>query len=111
MGIIVNSAGIPIHKTMNPGNVLTNIYVVPLGKRARIGITICNRNGNNKTFRVAISPLGVAIIDSHYIYYDKPLNVAETLETEKFYELFTGDIVRVQGSTTDISFTLNGIEY
>lgn len=111
MGIKLKVGGIPIHKVSNIGTTLTDIYTVPTGKRAMVSFTICNRDGANKSFRVAISPLGITIANSHYIYYDRAMSTNETIDSEKEYHLMGGDIVRFYGSTTDVSFTINGIEY
>jgi hypothetical protein len=95
----------------NPGAVLTDLYTVPAGKRANITIVAGNRTNANRTFRIAISPLGAAIADSHYTHYDRTLSGNDTHEDGVYYELMATDIVRVYGSTAGVSFTANGIEY
>lgn len=104
-------ANIRVHVTSNPGAALTDIYTVPSGKRARICIVVGNRANSNKTFRIAISPLGAATVNSHYTHYDKTLSGNETHEDGIYYELVATDIVRVYSNDTNISFTVNGIQY
>lgn len=101
----------PIHYTSNPGTTLTDIYSVAASKVARVKIIVCNRSSSNKTFRVAISKNAASISDSHYISYDGVLSSNETIEFYSEFMLNSSDIVRVYGSTSDVSFTVNGVEY
>jgi len=94
-----------------PGAVLTDLYEVPENKRARVGVTICNRDGNGKSFRIALAKNGETDYPQHYLYYDHVLIANETHEADINFEMVAGDVIRVYGSTSDIVFTCNGIEY
>lgn len=94
----------------NPGAVLTSLLTVSTDKRVKASLVICNRSNANKAYRIAVSPNGAAIIDAHYINYDSVITANDTQTTPSF-ELQATDVVRVYGSTVDISFTINGNEY
>lgn len=94
----------------NPGAVLTDIYTVSSGKKAVVTISACNRSNAGKSYRIAVSPNGAAIANEQYIYYDNALSGNST-EVDGTLELEDGDIIRVYGSTNDVSFTVNGYEY
>jgi hypothetical protein len=111
VGIVVTEkAPARILSQSNPGAVLTDLYTVPSGKSARVMFTAANRSGANKTIRISIAPLGAADAVSQYIYYDKVVVANDTQQDNVFYELKETDVVRVYGSTNDVSFTINGIE-
>lgn len=100
-----------VHNVSNPGAALTDIYTVPTNKKARVNIVVANRANVNKEFRIAISPLGAAISNSHYTHYDRVLNGNDTHEDGIYYELQATDVIRVYASDTNTSFTVNGYEY
>jgi hypothetical protein len=100
-----------IHVSTLANAVLTDIYTVPTGKNARVCIVVSNLAGANKSFRIAISPLGAVIANQHYTHYGRTLSGNDTHEDGIYYELMATDVVRVYGSDANVAFTVNGIEY
>lgn len=93
----------------NPGAVLTDMYTVPALKHVTGRIIITNVSAGNLTFRIALSKNGDAIVNKHYVSFDVPI-VANDTGSSIAVMLGAGAIVRVYGSTADVSFTLTGIE-
>lgn len=84
----------------------TALYTVPSGKEA-VASTLCVCNiGADASFRVAVRPLGAALINAHYIIYESTLAAGES----KFFTLglavTASDIVEVYASTSDVAFNL-----
>jgi hypothetical protein len=102
---------IRVHKTSLANASLTDIYTVPANKRAEVFILVANLSLANKSFRIAISPLGAAISNHHYTHYDKTLSGNDSHEDGLIYKLQATDVVRVYGSDANLAFTVNGIEY
>lgn len=93
-----------------PGAVLTSLYTVPTGKRANVRLlNVANIAAAGKTFRVAISPAGAAIDNSHYLAYDTAI-AANSRDSWKDIVLDAGDIVRVYGSDANVTFFLSYYE-
>lgn len=85
-----------------------DLYTVPAAKHMTGKVLVANR-GVAATFRVSLAPLGAATINAHYIAYDAPLEANEPLSTVGF-KVGATDVVRVEASTADVSFTCTGIE-
>ena len=83
-------------------------YPVPASKHATARVLVCNR-GADTSFRVAVSPLGVAIANQHYIAYGQALAVGDGLSSVPFTVTAT-DVVRVYSTSGSVSFTVTGIE-
>lgn len=67
-------------------------------------ITINNRTGGSLTFRIAISPNGAAISDSHEIATDVALAANTPTQFPIGQELPRGAILRVRGSAAGLNF-------
>lgn len=95
---------------------LTTLYTVP-GAGVMVdeaSLIVCNRSGVATSFRVAVSPLGAAINDAHYIYYDVPILGNDTFQAQIGIALsFTSaaDIVRCYATLATLAFSLFGKEY
>lgn len=87
---------------------LTTAYTVPSGKHVTARVLVCNRSAAD-TFRIAVSPAGAAIQNSHYIAYDQPIDANDSIASAPFTVTAT-DIVRVYSTNGSISFTVTGIE-
>jgi hypothetical protein len=87
---------------------LTTAYTVPSGRYATICIIVANR-GTADTFRVAISPSGAAITNSHYIAYNEPISANESLASALINVRET-DVIRVYSTAGALSFTVTGIK-
>lgn len=96
--------------TATPGASLSALYTVASGKRARVAyLQVTNIANAGKTFRLAISPDGASIADSHYLAYDMAVGANDNVAWSGIL-LGTGDIVRVYGSDTNVQFLLSYYE-
>jgi hypothetical protein len=89
--------------------VLTDIYEVPLLTVATMRVIVTNRSLNSALFRVAVSENGDPIADEHYVAFDKRIEGSDTGSTIGF-AVSSGDIVRVESNTGNLSFTATGEE-
>ena len=90
---------------------LTDLYTVPaLTSSVGSSITVCNRSATATSFRVAIRPLGAAIADEHYIYYDVAIPGNDTFIATIGVTLATTDVVSVYNDLATLSFSLFGTE-
>ena len=86
---------------------LSALYTCPaLTTSVVSSITVCNLSNTQTTFRVALSPLGAAIADSHYIYYDVTLAGNDTFIFTGGITLIATDEIRVYSASGDVSFNL-----
>lgn len=93
----------------NPGAALTVLYTVPASKSFVGTLWVGNISASARTFRVAVSMAGAAIQNDHYLYYDVTLPANDTFQVTGL-SLATTDVVRVYGSTSDVTFNLSGAE-
>lgn len=90
---------------------LTTLYTVPSGFQTVCdGLRVCNRSAASTTFRIAESPLGVAIADEAYHYYDLTIDGYDTFECWKGKALGSGTVVRIYAGNANLSFNLSGVE-
>lgn len=87
---------------------LTDVYTVPSGQKATIRIVVANR-GSAGSFRVAISPNGDVIANAHYIAYDQAIEANASVTSAPML-VGDDDVVRVYGSSANMSFSVTGIE-
>ena len=88
---------------------LTAAYTVPVAKVATVEAIICERAGAAATIRMALSPNGAAIADSHYLFFNFGLAANDTLVSARF-TMSAGDVLRVYSSSGNVTFNINGIE-
>ena len=88
---------------------MTDIYTVPGSTVVSLRVIITNRSGNKKRFRISLAPNGAADSDEQYVAFDKLMESNDTGSTIAFV-LDSGDVVRVYGETTEVSFTATGEE-
>lgn len=69
-------------------------------------ISICNTGASSTTFRVAVRPLGAAISDSHYLYYDLPIDANDTFILTGGIVLKNTDVVSVYSGNANLSYNL-----
>jgi hypothetical protein len=72
-------------------------------------LTVCNR-GAEATFRVSVAVAGATDEPKQYIYYDVIIPANDTMSATVGLTLGETDEVRVYASTTDVSFSLFGVE-
>lgn len=89
--------------------VLTVLYTVPALKNATCRVIITERIGNDATFRIALAVAGAADSLKQYIAYDRPIQANDTGSTIAFM-VGAQDVIRVEASSTGLSFTCTGIE-
>ena len=98
----------PIAQSAPSATTLTDLYTVPANTSSVVSrLVVCNR-GAAGTFRIAVSPLGAAIVNAHYVYYDCPLGVGESKEVLSGMTLQATDKVRVYASHVDMGFSMFG---
>jgi hypothetical protein len=88
---------------------LTAAYTVPAGKVATVEVIVCERNAATALIRLALSPNGATIADTHYLFYNYNMAANDTLTTARFV-VNAGDVLRVYSSTGNVTFNINGIE-
>ena len=91
---------------------LTAMYTVtaPVLGAVVSSIVVCNRSATPTTFRIAVSPLGAAISDEMYQYFDRPIPALDTFIATVGIGLETTDVVRVYATLATVSFSLHGLE-
>ncbi len=90
---------------------LEDLYVVPANTAAVMStFVVCNRSTTPTKFRMAISPLGAAISDEMYEYFDRPIPALDTFAATFGWSLGTTDVVRVYATLATLSFTAAGLE-
>lgn len=88
---------------------LSTLYIVPASTSTVCSsIVVCNRSSVATTFRVAIRPLGAAISDEHYIYYDITIAGNDTFIATIGMSLAATDVVSVYATLATLSFNLFG---
>lgn len=89
----------------------TTLYTAPSSTQAVLStITVCNRSGLARTYRVAVRPDGASISNQHYIIYDATVNAYDTTALTLGITLGDTDVVTVYASSGDLSFSAFGSE-
>lgn len=86
-----------------------SLYTVPASKFCTARVIVCNRSASGVTFRVRIRINAAGDSDSQFLTYDKAVAANDAGSTLPF-ALNAGDVVRVEGSSSSMSFSLSGIE-
>ena len=86
---------------------LTTLYTCPGATTTVVSsITICNISATQTTFRVALQPLGAAIADADYIYYDVTLAGNDTFIFTGGITMIATDVLSVYATLATLSFNL-----
>jgi hypothetical protein len=91
-------------------NTLSTIYTVPANTSAVCSTLAVANRGVSTFFRVAVSPAGAAIANSHYIAFDTVVNQYDSIFLTLGISLAATDVLIVYASTADVSFSLFGAE-
>lgn len=93
-------------------NTDTTVYTVPASTQFVCStITVCNRHAETITaYRVAVVPSGATLANQHYILYDRLIDGRETLSHTLGLALSAGDRIIVRATTTNLSFSIFGVE-
>lgn len=72
-------------------------------------VVVTNKSNSEQTARVWVVPSGATLSSQYgYIVYDVPVPAANSIETHRF-GISDGDSIWVRGSSSDLSFMINGI--
>ena len=89
----------------------TTLYTVPSSTETVCStLSVCNKASAAGTFRVRIKINNAADDDKQYVAYDAPIAANDTLLLTFGATLGAGDVVRVYGSSADMTFQLFGSE-
>jgi hypothetical protein len=91
---------------------LTTLYTVPAATSTVISsITVCNRSTTAATsFRIAVRPVGAAISNEHYLYFDTSIAKKDTFALTLGITLAATDVVSVYATDATLSFSIFGQE-
>ena len=92
----------------NPGASLTTLFTAASAEMVGT-LFVANRDAANKTARVALSPLGAAIQDDHYIIFDASIPGNDTIILNGL-SLADTDLIRIFAEDAFVSFLLTGVE-
>jgi hypothetical protein len=90
----------------------TTLYTVPSSTSTVVStIAICNQAGSSATYRIAVRPSADATTtEKHYIVYGATVGASDTTMLTLGVTLATGDVIRIFGSTANLSFSAFGSE-
>jgi len=89
----------------------TDVYTVPSSTEAVIStIVIANRSGTDATYRIAVRPDGATIANQHYVAYDITVGAGDSTALTLGITMNAADVLTVQASTADLSFSVFGSE-
>ena len=90
----------------------TTLYTVPSSTSAVVStISICNQAGSSGTYRIAVRPAADASTAAkHWIVYGATVAASDSIMLTLGLTLATGDVIRVYGSSANISFAAFGSE-
>ncbi len=92
-------------------NTTHNVYTVPAATQAVIStVVICNRGAANTTYRIAAQPAGAALSNTHFIAYDTPIGLNDSIALTLGITLGNTDVLSVNAAASNITFTLFGSE-
>lgn len=92
-------------------NTLTPIYTVPAVTSTTVSsLIICNTNSITIRFRISIAIGGAVDTISQYLYYDLDLDGLDSFIATVGLSLGSGDVIRVQSDTTNVAFSIFGVE-
>jgi hypothetical protein len=90
---------------------LTTLYTVPAATSTVCSsIVVCNRSATPTTFRIAVRPLGAAISNEHYLFYDVNILANDSFIATIGITLAETDVVSVYATLATLSFSLFGQE-
>jgi hypothetical protein len=89
----------------------TTLYTVPAANSAVVStVNICNLSTTGSTFRLAVSPSGATLSNTHFLAYDIPIAGQDSISLTVGMSLAATDVVRVYANNTSVSFTAFGSE-
>ncbi len=94
----------------NPGASITDLYTVAASTEAIAFVTATNVGSSAQTIRIMHAPAGAADDPDHRVLYDYSVPPFDNYVHPKPLYMATTDKIRVFASSTDITFTADGIE-
>lgn len=89
----------------------TIFYTVPASTNTTISsIVVCNRSAVLVSFRIMIAVAALATDNKQYLYYDQSLDANSSFIATIGITLAATDVIRVYGSTANLSFNAFGVE-
>jgi hypothetical protein len=89
----------------------TTLYTVPTSTEAVIStIVVANRAEAAATYRIAVRPNAATLANQHYIAFDVTIAAADSVALTLGLTLDAADVITVQASTADLSFSAFGSE-
>lgn len=89
----------------------TDVYTVPSATEAVIStIVIANRSASDATYRIAVRPDGATISNEHYVAYDITVGAGDSTALTLGITMNAADVLTVQASSADLSFSVFGSE-
>ena len=90
----------------------TILYTTPSSTQTVVSsVAICNQAGTSATYRIAVRPAADATTASkHWIVYGATVAANDSIMLTLGLTLATGDVVRVYGSSANLSFSAFGSE-
>jgi hypothetical protein len=90
----------------------TTLYTVPSSTSAVVStLSICNQAGSSGTYRIAVRPAADASTTAkHWIVYGATVAASDSIMLTLGVTLATGDVIRVYGSSANMSFAAFGSE-
>jgi hypothetical protein len=90
----------------------TTLYTVPSSTSAVVStLSICNQAGSSGTYRIAVRPAADASTAAkHWIVYGATVAASDSIMLTLGVTLAAGDVIRVYGSSANISFAAFGSE-
>lgn len=96
----------------NPGASNTNILTVGSGKQALVStLVVCNTNATQATYRIFARIGGAAAAVGNAIAYDAVVPANDTIALTLGVTLSATDILTVQSSASNVTFTAFGVEF
>jgi len=87
------------------------LYAVPTGKESIVStLAVSNRGADDQLFSVRIRVAGAANDNKQYVVYQVPCASNSAVSLNLSMTLSAGDLVMVNGASTDLSFNLFGSE-
>jgi glucose-6-phosphate dehydrogenase assembly protein OpcA len=89
----------------------TTLYTVPASTSAVVStINVCNQSSSSTTFRIAVRPVGAALVAAHYLAYDTALAANDSIALTLGISLATTDVITVYAGNANLSFHAYGTE-
>jgi hypothetical protein len=97
-----------INGQLKPSAATLSTLYTATGETVISSIVVCNLDAAATTFRIAVRPLGAAINDKHYLYYDVPVNGNDTFVATIGITLANTDVISCYATLATVSFSAFG---